>query len=278
MRLYWVYGISTPLLGLLILSIFIFGSLGGLLITRPLIKRHFVRRGHHNEITSYYFSAISLLYALILGQVTAITYQNFEGAKRAVSQESSAIISLFNELDSYPHPLKENVEDALVGYVKDIISKEWYEHREGIFSLVSSIKLEEMEDSILNYEPETENQKILHTQVIETLNEVIETRSQRNQLVGTGLPATFWLVIVAGGVVTIFTSFLFYFENIRLHILLVVAFATIIGLVVFLSVAMDHPFRGDVSVNVDPYKGALEFSAELKSRRDSLKAEKNKAD
>lgn len=266
--MYWVYGIPTHLLGLMVISLFVFGSMAGLLLTRPLIKRYFVRRGHHNEITSYYFGAISLLYALILGQVTAITYQNYEQAKKTVAHEASSIIRLFNELEGYPHPQKETLENYLSGYVQQVIAIDWQEHREGLISNISSVKLEEMEAMILKYEPQTETQKILHSEVLDTLNEVVEARSERNLMVGTGLPAPFWFVILFGSMITIFTSYLFYFENLRLHIFLVSSFSSIIGLVVFLSLAMDHPFRGDVSVTVDGYLDAQAFASELKSQRE----------
>lgn len=267
MNFYWVYNIPTPMLGLLV--IFIVDVIGfvGLLATRPLVKFYFTRHGHHNEIAGYYFAAISLLYSLILGQVTSITYANYQEAKRTVSSEASEIISLITEVDGYPHPLKDNLNELLITYLKQVIETDWKEHRAGLVSNQTTLALDDLESMIINHEPNSDNSRILQEKVLDSINNVVKARAIRIQYVSSGLPATFWFVIVIGAILTISCSWLFYFPNTRLHLFLILFFSTMVGLVVFLSLVMDNPFRGDVSVNTDGYQDAIEFYYELQSRR-----------
>ena len=267
MSFYWIYNISNSMLALLIIATFNFSAFFGLIITRPLIKNYFVSKGHHNEIASYYFAAISLLYAVILGQVTSITYSNFQDAKKTVSREASEIVTLFNELEGYQHPMSDQLENLLVKYVRHVITSDWREHREGIISSQSTLDLDNMEEIILTYEPKSSSETILHSKVFDTLNNVVKARAERIQFVSNGLPRTFWFVIILGAILTISSSFLFYFANRRLHICLISLFSSIIALVVFLCIVMDNPFQGDVSVDTSGYQDAIEFYTELRSKR-----------
>ncbi|MFM7593765.1 MAG: DUF4239 domain-containing protein [Isosphaeraceae bacterium] len=267
MNFYWLYGIPTPLLAILILSVFNVISVFLLLVTRPLIKQYFISKGHHNEIASYYFASISLIYALILGQVTSITYENFQTAKKTVSTEASEIVALMNEIEGYAHPLSDKLDELLIRYVQHVIQRDFPEHRDGIISSQSTLDLDAMEELILKYEPASSNEIILHGKVLDNLNNVVKARAERIQFVSSGLPRTFWGVIFMGSIVTIASSFLLYFPNKRLHVCLVSLLSTMIGLVVFLCIAMDNPFRGDVSVTIDGYQDAIEYHTELKSNR-----------
>jgi hypothetical protein len=263
MSLYWIYNVSTPILGVIIMSMIVFPSILGLLASRSLVRHYFVRHGAHNDITSYYFAAVILLNALILGQVMVVTYGNYVISKGKTETEASSIIALFNELDSYPHPLKTNLVANLTTYVRFIIESDWPAHRDGQVPKQGSLILDQIEGQILDFEPRTESHRILHSQVIETFEEVVENRAARIQIVNNGLPAILWFIIIFGAFISITTSYLFIHNNTRLHVFQVAALSTAISLVIFVTAAMDNPFRGDISVTTDSYNSALEFARDL---------------
>jgi len=67
-----------------------------------------------------------------------------------------------------------------------------------------------------------------------------------------------WCVVLIGAALNIGMTYLFWIDNVKLHALLVAAFSASIALLVFLTAAMDNPFRGQFSVSPDAYSDVLE--------------------
>ena len=53
-------------------------------------------------------------------------------------------------------------------------------------------------------------------------------------------------------------TYFFWVENVKLHALLVVAFSSALAMLIFLTAAMDNPYRGEFSVSTDAYKYVVE--------------------
>ncbi len=91
-----------------------------------------------------------------------------------------------------------------------------------------------------------EREKVLQAEVLRSLDTVQEERRLRLQAVPTGLPAALWSVVLIGAVLNIGLTYLFWVENLTVHAILVAILAIFIALLVFLTAAMDNPFRGRV--------------------------------
>jgi hypothetical protein len=63
-----------------------------------------------------------------------------------------------------------------------------------------------------------------------------------------------WIVVLAGAVISLTASFFFQVDDVWLHQILAVLLAMFIGLVIFMTFALDRPFRGDLGVRADPYQ------------------------
>ncbi len=77
------------------------------------------------------------------------------------------------------------------------------------------------------------------------------------QAVGTGLPAALWAVVLIGALLNFALVYLFWIENRALHVVLIALFATFVALLIFLTAAMDNPFRGEFSVSPDAIKDVI---------------------
>jgi hypothetical protein len=104
------------------------------------------------------------------------------------------------------------------------------------------------------FEPATEGQKILHADALRAYNNMIQARRLRLDAVSTGLPGVMWTVVPVGAVISLSTSFFFKVEDVRLREILVTLLAMFIGLVIFMTFALDRPFRGDLGVRPEPYQ------------------------
>ena len=110
----------------------------------------------------------------------------------------------------------------------------------------------------MSFEPRLEREKIAHGEVLRSLDTVLDQRRPRLQAVSTDLPVALWSVVLIGAILNIAITYLFCVENHALHAVLVGVLAVFIGLLVFLTAAMDNPFRGEFSVSADALTTVLE--------------------
>ena len=83
---------------------------------------------------------------------------------------------------------------------------------------------------------------------------MIKARRLRLDAVRTGLPKVMWAVIIIGAFIGLSASFFFRVEDPKLHGILVLLLATFIGLVIFMVLALDRPFRGDLGIGAESYQ------------------------
>ena len=62
------------------------------------------------------------------------------------------------------------------------------------------------------------------------------------------------MIIILGAFISVSSAFLFKVEDARLEGLQVALLAAFIGLVIFMVLALDRPFRGDLALRADPYQ------------------------
>ena len=107
---------------------------------------------------------------------------------------------------------------------------------------------------LVSFEPATEGQKLLHGETLRAYNSLIQARRMRVDAVLTHLPTVMWIVILLGAVISLCASFFFSVEDVPLHAILVTLLAIFIGVVIFMTFALDRPFVGDLGVSADAYQ------------------------
>jgi hypothetical protein len=254
MSMYWIYDYPNWQLAIATVVLFVGASLIGLFATRPLARRLLGASPVHNDIVSYVFAGIGVFYGLAMGLIAVATWEDFTDVDGLVGKESAALAGLYRDLDGYPQPLRGEAEGMLREYTRHVIDKDWPAHRNGAVNEEGSEVLDRFENKIMAFEPASEREKIIHSDVLRSVDTVVEHRRLRLQAVGTGLPASLWSVVLIGALLNIALTYLFWVENRKLHALLVALLATFIGLLIFLTAAMDNPFRGEFSVAPDAFK------------------------
>src|SRR6185503_5695906 len=91
-------------------------------------------------------------------------------------------------------------------------------------------------------------------ETLRAYNEMIKARNARLDAVNTGLPVVLWAVVVFGAFIGLSAAFFFKVEDARLHAIEVLLLAVFIGLVIFMILSLDRPFRGDLGIRADSYQ------------------------
>jgi hypothetical protein len=257
MSFYWIYDLPNWSLCALIVSIFVGLALIGLFATRPIVRRLVGSSSKHNDVVSYFFAGTGVFYGLALGLIAVATWENYTEIDGVVTTEAAAVASLYRDLDGYSQPLRGFLETMMRDYTRLVIEKEWPAHKRGVALEDGDAILDRLENEIMSFDPSKEREKIVHAEVLRSLDTVVEQRRLRLQAVSTGLPAALWSVVLCGALLNGILTMLFWVENVRLHAILVAIMAIFIALLVFLTAAMDNPFRGEFSVSSEAFETVL---------------------
>jgi len=254
--MHWLYDLPTWLFGVLAVVVSVAIALISLAFIHPRLHRSPLASLIDNGTVGYFFSGISLLYGLLLGLLTVATWSNFTQASGLASQEASMIAVLYRDLSGYPEPIRSALRTDLKLYTQTIIKKVWPAQREGY--LYETNLMTTFQDDLLPFDPLTPGQQALHGETIQTFNRLVEARRLRIESVKGGVPVVLWSVVLLGALITLLTPCLFVVKSYWLHALLLSMLAGMVGLLVFLIAALDHPYWGELSVSADAYQLVLD--------------------
>lgn len=252
----WIIGIS-------IVSVFVLVALTELMIFRRFVKGrlHFTHDTNNDVI--FFASAISIFYSLIVGLIAVGVWRTHTDAEQIVSEEATAIGCFYRDVSGYSEPTRGMLQQEVHDYVNFIIDVAWPLQRRRIPTTEATRRLTKLETDLVSYEPKTVGQQILHAQALSQYNEIAGLRRKRLNLIGTGLPAVMWNVVLLGAALVIGVTYLLQVHE-RAQYLLTGALAMFIGLVVFVIASLDRPLSGPLGIDSKPYRILRDGLIELK--------------
>lgn len=262
--LYGIYNLPTWLFGVLTIAVFAIASCGGLVLMRGWIRNHLRLSNDTNEAVNGYFAGVGVIYGLLLGLVAVATWQNYDAASNLISKEAATVGALYRDISSYPEPIKSELQNHLQNHATYVIDKDWPAQQQGRVLTGGTLILSEFQNALMSFEPAPGGQTILYAETLRAFNNLIEARRLRLNAITTGLPSVLWGVVLIGAVLSVFVTYFFHIEDQKLHLILTGALGIFIGLMVFLTAAVDNPFRGQVGVSSDSYQLIREGLMDLK--------------
>ena len=255
MSLLWLYQIHPFWLGILIVGVLVGASLLGLRLTRPLARR---LRPAQNDFANYFFATVAVFYAVLVGLIAVASWGNYTTIDGIASSEAVSASDTYRDVESYPPAVSEAVRSDLRAYVNFVIQQEWPAQRRGAsVQHGGRLLLERVARRLTTFEPATSGQQIVHVQTLRDLDDLFSNRRLRFEAIDGHLPGLMWLVVLAGAAIMIFMTYFFSAESEPLHRLLTAALSLVIGLVIFLILALDRPLIGYVSIDPSSFEDAL---------------------
>jgi ABC-type Co2+ transport system permease subunit len=114
--------------------------------------------------------------------------------------------------------------------------------------------MDKIQSELVQFEPTTEAQKGLALETLASYGRMMEARRMRLTSVERKLPGILWLVITLGAFISLVSAFYFPVHDERIHRVQVGLLAGFIGLVIFMILALDRPYRGDLGLKPRPYE------------------------
>jgi hypothetical protein len=204
-------------------------------------------------MVGFALSSFSVLYGLLLGLLAVAAYQNFSSLSDIVTKEAASLAALYRDVGGYPEPTRSNLQNSLRDYTRYVIDQAWPQQRAGIVPSITLDELTVIDDALLAFKPTDKREEIIHAEALRQFNNLIELRRIRLANVKTGIPHVMWWVVAIGGLLNILLICMLDME-VHVHLILGGALSVFLGIVVFLIVALDNPFRGQVSVDAEPFQ------------------------
>ena len=247
----WVYSHPTWLWGSILLVGLTGAACVGLIIFHRLV--HVGVRRAHNDLAGFTFATISVVYAVLLAFIAVATWEAFSNAERVVDEEAGYIGNLYRDSAGLPQPIGGNMRDLLSQYTNMVIRQEWPVQQQGEIPSAAWAPLSKLHQELVTFQPANAGQQVVEAEFLHTLNELYKARETRLAAAGGHIPQVIWWIIFLSGALTTGFTYLFGFANFRMHLAMTSAVAASLALVVVLIVALDWPFRGDLSVGPDAF-------------------------
>jgi len=229
-------------------------ALGGLRLVRRVVLPRLRISEADSDFSGSLMQAVMVFYGLAVALIAVSVWQSYDDVSKLVSQEATAIAALHRDVSGYPEPERTLLQAELREYVRFIVDEAWPQQRLGLVPVGAERLLERFEETLIAFEPDSAGRGLLHAEALRAFNDVVKARELRLDAVTTGLPGVMWIVVLAGACIGLSAAFFFKVDDGRLHAIQVTLLSVFIGLVIFMILALDRPFRGDLGLTPEPYE------------------------
>lgn len=225
----------------------------GIVFIKPFLRWLVGSEPNINSRISYATSVFTLFYGLLLGLLAVAAFQNVERVEAAAFREASELSNLYADLESYPEPSSSTVQSLLRDYVLFTIYKDWPAHSKGKQLAGGRNRANTIRQVLMDFEPKTRAQEIVHREVIAGFHKFTEARQERLTGVIVQIPSVLWYAVIVGGIINIILLIMLKITPIA-HLILGGLTSFFLGVILFVIIALDSPLRGEAGVSPAPYE------------------------
>jgi hypothetical protein len=251
MNFYWLYDLPSWALFFIIISMIMIVSLSGSMILRQRFDTLMGLSEDTNDLVGHFLSFTGAFYGIMLGLVAVGAWETFNDANAAVDKEAASLAALYNDVMQLPTPSDGRGQVLLREYTQMVIVTEWPQQQQGIVPSSADAPLHELGVQLGLTPTDYPNSEILLAEALSQYNKLLEARRARLQTIGSGLPSSLWIVILLGAAINVSMTWLLSINNKRLDLTVNTLMALTLGSVLAFIIAMDNPYRGELSVSAD---------------------------
>ena len=206
------------------------------------------------EFSAAMLASIMVFYGLATALTAVQVWEAYEKTREITEREASTLAAFYRDVSEYPEPSRTLMRERIRDYTHRVIHESWPEQRQGRIPTEGVKSMNELQSVLFRFEPATEAHKGLALETLASYDRMMEARRMRLNSVERKLPGILWLVIILGAFISLISAFYFPVHDERVHRAQVALLAGFIGLVIFMILALDRPYRGDLGLEPRPYE------------------------
>lgn len=253
-----LYDLPNATLAFYCAAIFVLVTWLGTIFIRPILRLWLRNQPGCNDLVAHASSGFGVLYGLLLGLLAVAAYQNIEKIQGYVGLEAATLGTLYRTVAGYPEPSRGELQSMLRDYTLYVIHKDWPAQKRGRISPSGARRIAVIGRRLMEFEPQTKTEEILHTQGLVALKDLREARQARVMGHWVAIPAVLWYVVLVGAGINMMLFWLLD-ARLRAQLLLGGIVSFFLGMMIFLVIAMDRPTRGNISVSIESYQLVYDY-------------------
>jgi hypothetical protein len=246
---------STPILGILVVSLASSIAVAGLLLVRRLTSLNL--HEEHNDVAGFIYSVLGVAYAVVLVFVLISVWERYEMARERVDQEATALVAVYFHADELPDSERRQIQQLATSYAQVVIDEEWPLMEDGQSSPHAWALMDQIRQSLQNVEHGTLDEQVVYGNGLTRGHELSDARRLRLFEANTGLPTILRVILLGGAVITVGFTYLFGLTSTRVHTLMVVALTVVVSSILFTTYTLEHRFSGDTGLTPEAFEEAL---------------------
>jgi hypothetical protein len=233
-------------------ALFIGSSVAFTILGLRLFRRSLNTKRLKNDetIVGYIFSAIALIYAVILAFVVFAVWEQYSVSQQVVTSEAASLVVAYRDTETFPEPIRAQAQQAFFDYAHTVMDNEWANH---------GAVLPHTKADAINPIWDIYHSAKASDSALDRLHDLEQQRHLRHLAGEASLPIVFWPLLVGGGLITICSSYFFVMRSLRAQYLKTAMLTIVIAGVLFLIYTLNRPFTGRVPVSKDPFRHALQI-------------------
>lgn len=247
------YELPNALLGLLVCAAWVVIGVGGYRLFHRFWRVAFAD-GEKNVAIAL-LAVVATVNSLLLAFSAISVWESYGAADKAVRGEAVTIGALARNLAVFDTREAGSARDLLGTYARSVLDDEWQAMRQGRKSEAAWTAFEQLFGAIGHLVPANAHESTLMPEIWLLTNELLRYRRERLYASEAEVPQTLWIVVVAGTLLTIVTTYVF--PRTGFNTLAVGLLSLSFGLVFFFLVAMDRPFCGSEGIAPAPIESAV---------------------
>jgi len=251
-----LYGIPSAILLVIAMAVAITAACSGqIYLHRRFSSQDFVQ---HNEVGGFIIAVVGTLYAVVLGFLTVVVWQQFADARQSVALESAAATDAWHMAVGLPAAIRVRVRKDIVSYAGAMIDREWQEMRHGRFDPDADMLVMDAIDATGTLVPTNQGESNAQVATLQQLSVLHDYRQRRIASNGSGVSWFEWLILFVGAMCVVCFCWLFGLRNESTHLLMTAVVAVIIVSMLVLLFELQYPFRSDIGIGPDVWRATVE--------------------
>lgn len=249
-KLHWAFG------AIIVMAVFISIALLGLWLTRRFVSPKNLKASH--DVAGFTFGIIGVIYAVLLGFIVVEVNGRFRDAEQHVMKESAILWDLFRDTSVYPKEERNALRQVIRNYAKAVHDDEWKTMSERNESTLAKEYLQKLWETYAALTPKDDKEKIWYAQALERLNEISQERVIRLFNMNETIGPMMWTLLIMGAFFIIFFMCFFSAESQLAQALMTTVLAGTIAFMLFLILALEGIYSGDIRVHSSHFKEVID--------------------
>jgi hypothetical protein len=219
-------------------------------------------RRESNDFTGAVVAVIGTTYAVLLAFMLSGVWSMFQQAQINAEQEANDLVNVFRISAQLPDPARQAVRDLARRYAQNAVQTEFPSMMSENLPPQGGQMIAQMWIAAGDVRASTSEESGALADLMATLRNLTEHRRIRILQSHEMLPGILWMVLIAGGIITVAAACFFGVPNFRFHLLQIVVLSFLISLVLVAIADIDRPYQGNVKVSPDGFVFALHTFAD----------------